>query len=272
MISALPEARVQQRVALADVAVDHVHAARAQPLDDDGIEIDHPQVVQQMGLAPPDLLEQRARRPGEAEQEDPPVLRRRLAVVLGRLEIVQAQPGQPRRGAPQYRVVAADGVGRTDRQKGERERDHAHGLVRDVARGLAQCQQHERKLADLAEVQRREKAHPVAETHRMQHRDDGDQAAHDDECTDDQHPRRDVPGRHRNAHAEADEEERDEEIAQAGDLRDDVERVRERRDHHPGDQRTHLAATSRGSARSRRARSTRRARRPAPARAAARRT
>ena len=46
---------------------------------------------------------------------------------------------------------------------------------------------------------------------------------------------------HRDLHAESDEEQRDEEVADAHRFRHDVEVVREGREADPGDERTHLA-------------------------------
>ena len=74
-----------------------------------------------------------------------------------------------------------------------------------------------------------------------------------------------------NLHAEADEEERDEEIAQAGDLGGDIERVGKGRERDAGDERAHFAREVQALAEFPDAGSTRRARRPAPVPAGARR-
>src|SRR6185312_5550055 len=70
----LADAGMNQRVDMADVAIDHMNAPLSQGPEDERVEVDDADLLQQRLVLPLDLAQQRAGRPKEAEDNDPPGL------------------------------------------------------------------------------------------------------------------------------------------------------------------------------------------------------
>ena len=100
----LADAGMHQRIDIADIAIDHVHAALGQGPEHLRIEIDHGDLLEQRRILPLDLAQQRAGGAEEAEDDDAA----RLAVaalmagvgVMAVIEIAQARSASGDRSGP----------------------------------------------------------------------------------------------------------------------------------------------------------------------------
>ena len=163
-----------------------------------------------------------------------------LGVCMMMIEIAQTDPLQGI-DRPSRDLVAADHhEGGQHGQHHESERGRIGRLGRYMVVGDAGLDHHERELADLRQIDRRQEARAQALLHQIERREGGEQPAYDREGgNQESEPDHGQIGQ-RDGHAERHEEQRDEEIAQRGDLGRDIERIREGRERDARDQRPHL--------------------------------
>ena len=164
-----------------------------------------------------------------------------LGMAVAVVEIAQADPLQGADRPAGDLVAAGHHEGREHRQHHEGERSRIRRLRCDVAVGDAGLDHHQREFRDLREIKSRQQARAQPLLHQVERRKGGDEAAHDREGRDHQREPDHGEAGYGNGHAERDEEQRDEEVAERGDLGGDVERIGEGRERDAGDQRAHLA-------------------------------
>ena len=132
----LADAGMHQRIHIADVAIDHVHAAVGQGAEHQRVEIDHGDLLEHGRIAPLDLAQQRAGGAEEAEDDDATRLAVAAAMVrhgaLGLVEVAQADALQRADQGAGDLVAAAHDKGAQHRQHHEGERRRARGLGPDV--------------------------------------------------------------------------------------------------------------------------------------------
>mmetsp|Transcript_77180 Transcript_77180/g.194086 ORF Transcript_77180/g.194086 Transcript_77180/m.194086 type:complete len:230 (-) Transcript_77180:62-751(-) len=227
-----------QHVGRRDVAVRARHALLPQLWHDMLVEIDHVQLCEQMRAVVLTMSDQHGGHLVEAQEDD-------VAVnVVGTLFLgarrVAVDGGAPAEGALRGagedavdRVVVADHEGRQDGEEREGPDQDGEGVLVDVPVGHAQAADHEGELRDLGEVDRRDCAQSLPTTEQIDHREDADP-------THDQHDDRDeaslpdgIYARGRDLHAEADEEEGDEEVPDVLDLSIELRAIRECRQGDP---------------------------------------
>ena len=140
-------------------------------------------------------------------------------------------------------MARVDHVRRHDRGDGEGHDHDRHHIAVDLVIRQPDRGDHDRELADLGQVYGRKQAGAMAHLEEIENRHDRQPADdHEGRCGEgDLHhlQRGDA-----DLHAERDEEEGDEEIADADRLGHDVEVVRKGGQAHPRDQRPHLSGES----------------------------
>ena len=184
----------------------------------------------------------------------------------------RGRPAQPARQQFLQRMAVADQVRRRHRGEREHEDGNADRLLLDVLVGQADRGDHHRELAHLCEVDRRQQARPMPEPQPAQDREHDDEAARIRNADASSASPIDVHRGHRNLHAQRDEEQRHEEVAEADHFGHHVEVVGERGDADARDERPHLAGEPAAFAAPRSQGSTTPASRRAPAPAASRRS
>ncbi len=165
-----------------------------------------------------------------------------MRVVGGVVEVAQAAPFQPGNEAPREGVGFRHAEGGDGGEQDEGERDHAvRGGIREMP-GLAPSARMTSENS-LTWLRLSAGMRLVRKPCRMsvERREGGDEAAHEDEGREDERPADEERRRQRDLHPEADEEEGDEEVAQAGDFGGDIERVGEGGERDAGDEGAHLA-------------------------------
>ena len=156
------------------------------------------------------------------------------------IEIANPDPLQRTDGKPRDLVAAHHHERAQHRQDHKRERSRTRGPGLDMTRRNAGLNHHQRKLADLRQIDRRQQAGAQALLHQVKRRERRHHAADHRECRDHQREPDHRHVRDRDRHAQGDEEQRDEEIAQRRDLGGDVERIGKCRQRHAGHQRSHF--------------------------------
>ncbi len=156
----------------------------------------------------------------EAEQGEPPLL------LLGGGDLGRVLKAQPAKRRGKRRVDAVGGV--VDRRGGqrrqdERKNDRALQVTRDMAEVGAEEGDHQAELGNLGDAQRRDLSVALVEAGEIEQREDDELAGGDRGNRDANREHQDTrAARRRNAEAEADEEERDEEILDHAHLGHDL--------------------------------------------------
>ena len=220
---------MHQRVDVADIAVSHMHAAIDQRSKHVGIEIDHADLIEQQSIPALDLGQQCAGRAEKSQDHDPPGLAMPLFVFrvggVAVIQIANPDPLQQANGNPRDRVTAHHRKRAQHRQNHECERHRTGGFGLDMPAGDPGLNHHQRKLADLGQIDRWQQAGPQTLLHQIKRREGREQPAGDREGCDHQREADHRKIGDGDRHAERDKEQRDEEIAQRRDLGGDVQRI-----------------------------------------------
>jgi hypothetical protein len=178
------------------------------------IEIDHADLVLQVGFLPFELREQRAGGLMEAQQHDRGAVRERSLVAVLVVEIAEAHALEPGHRPRRDGIAADDHERAQHRQQRKGKRDDGRALHRQVIRRHPELDQDERELAELGKVDGGQQARAQAMPHQVERYEGGDETADDRERGQRQREADHRERRHRYHHSERDEEQRDEEVAQ----------------------------------------------------------
>ncbi|MGC3990513.1 MAG: hypothetical protein QM796_12700 [Chthoniobacteraceae bacterium] len=204
---------------------------------------------QRLFLAADDFLQQRAGGAEEAQDQDRPARAVAMAVLSGSgfgsrgfrvIQIAQAATAGDGNYRPRKFVRLHDGEHAERGQQHEGKGDRPLRTFADVFLGDAQREHDQRKFADLAEIERRQEAGPDPLLEQVKRGESGQETADHGEEGEDHRANDQAARRHRNGHPKADEEERNEEIPQTGDLGGHVERVGKGGDGDAGNEGAHF--------------------------------
>mmetsp|Transcript_61371 Transcript_61371/g.161273 ORF Transcript_61371/g.161273 Transcript_61371/m.161273 type:complete len:793 (+) Transcript_61371:260-2638(+) len=198
------------------------------------VVVDHVHLLQELRSLERDLGEQHHGDPVEAEQDDVARVLRLQLLPLGpplphddlgpRLAEELEQDAVPE---PEDLVVVLDAVDGPDVEDREGKQKDDHRVRGDVPEALPHDAEHQGELADLRQVDRRQRREAHAAALEADDRADPDGPGHHREERQDDRLEKEAERGHRDLHTEAREEERDEEVSDVLDLRVELRAVRE---------------------------------------------